>query len=59
MATQSTMSNSAIFDYEEQVDAKIKSEKRVGVISNSEEQVDAVSKAKRTGTTFLEMIMKL
>ena len=46
MAVQSTISASAYFDSEEQVDAKRKLEKMVDAISDSEQQVDAVSEAK-------------
>ena len=46
MVIQSTISNSAYFDSEEQVDSKRKSEELVGAISDSEEQVDAVSEGK-------------
>ena len=46
MEIQSTISDSAYFDSEEQVDAKSKYEELVDTISNSEEQVDAVIEAK-------------
>ena len=46
MAIQSTISNSAYFGSEEQVDAKSKLEELVDAISDSEEQVDAMSEAK-------------
>ena len=46
MAIQSTISDSAYYDYEEQVEAINDSKERVDVISNPEEQVDAVSEAK-------------
>ena len=46
MAIQPTISESANFDSEEQVDAKNKSEELVDAISDSEEQVDAVSDTK-------------
>ena len=45
MAIQSTISNSAYFDFEEQVDAKIKSDELVDSISDSKEWVDAVNEA--------------
>ena len=44
MAIQSTISDSAFFDSEEQVDAKSKSEELVDAIGNSGEKVDAASK---------------
>ena len=43
MAIQPTIYDSVIFDSEEQVDAKSKSEKLVIVVNDSEEQVDAAS----------------
>ena len=46
MAIQSTISDSAYYDYEEQIDSINDSRERFDVISDSEEQVDAVSEAK-------------
>ena len=46
MAIQSTISDYAYFDSEEQVDAKRKPEEPVDAIRDSEEQVDTLSKAK-------------
>ena len=43
MVIQSTISDSAYFDSEEQVDAKSKSEELVDAKVDSEEQVDTVS----------------
>ena len=43
---QSTISDSAYYDSEEQVDAKNNSKERVDVISESDELVDAVSETK-------------
>ena len=46
MAIQSTISDSAIIDSKEQVDAKIKLEEQVDGISDSDKQVDAKSEEK-------------
>ena len=46
MAIQSTISDSAYFDSEEQVYTKRKSDELIDTISNSGEWVDAVSEAK-------------
>ena len=46
MAIQSTISDSTIFDFEDQVDAKSKSVEQVDAIIDSKEQVDAASKGK-------------
>ena len=46
MAIQSTNSNPAILDSEEQVDAESKSEEQIDAISNSKKQIDAMSEEK-------------